>query len=32
MGLDMWLLKKKGNEFEAIGYWRKANQVREYFC
>lgn len=32
MGLDMWLLKKKGNEYEKIGYWRKANQVREYFA
>lgn len=32
MGLDMWLLKEKGNEFEAIGYWRKANQIREFFA
>ena len=36
MGLDMWLEKKKKNDAEAkyeeVAYWRKANQIREWFC
>lgn len=41
MGLDMWLYKKvnakKSNEdicenaWEEVAYWRKANQIREWF-
>ena len=34
MGLDMYLFRqKKNNEDtkEEIGYWRKANQIREFF-
>ncbi|MEB5953092.1 hypothetical protein [Enterococcus innesii] len=31
MGLDMWLSKKKGKNLEEIAYWRKANQIREFF-
>jgi hypothetical protein len=33
MGLDMWLLEKKNQEeFSEVGYWRKSNQIREYFA
>jgi hypothetical protein len=31
MGLDMWLMKTKGGTPEEVHYWRKANQIREYF-
>ena len=33
MGLDMYLEKRKTNskEYVAIAYWRKANQIREWF-
>lgn len=33
MGLDMYLEKRKANneEYEEIAYWRKANQIREWF-
>lgn len=33
MGLDMWLYKKRKNEekWEEVAYWRKANQIREWF-
>ncbi|HHD7898454.1 TPA: hypothetical protein ACOW36_002626 [Enterococcus faecalis] len=34
MGLDMWLYEKEQEKVEAqaIGYWRKANQIREFFA
>lgn len=34
MGLDMWLYEKEQEKGEAqeIGYWRKANQIREFFA
>lgn len=33
MGLDMYLEKRRTNneEYEEIAYWRKANQIREWF-
>lgn len=35
MGLDMYLEKRKKNvpdaEYEEVAYWRKANQIREWF-
>lgn len=33
MGLDMYLEKRKANseEYEEVAYWRKANQIREWF-
>lgn len=33
MGLDMYLEKRKVNseDYEEIAYWRKANQIREWF-
>jgi hypothetical protein len=33
MGLDMYLEKRKVNskKYEEIAYWRKANQIREWF-
>lgn len=33
MGLDMYLEKRKVNseEYVEIAYWRKANQIREWF-
>jgi hypothetical protein len=33
MGLDMYLEKRRANneEYEEIAYWRKANQIREWF-
>ena len=33
MGLDMYLEKRKINseDYEEIAYWRKANQIREWF-
>lgn len=30
MGLDMYLLKKRGEESEEIGYWRKANAIHKW--
>ncbi|WP_279256106.1 hypothetical protein [Enterococcus faecalis] len=34
MGLDMWLYEKEQEKVEAqaIGYWRKANQIRAFFA
>lgn len=36
MGLDMYLEKRKKNvqdaEYEEVAYWRKANQIREWFA
>lgn len=35
MGLDMYLEKKKkgasNDEYEEVAYWRKANQIRQWF-
>ena len=35
MGLDQYLEKRKKNvanaEYEEVAYWRKANQIREWF-
>lgn len=31
MGLDMYLEKKVGEEFEEVAYWRKANQIHNWF-
>lgn len=35
MGLDMYLEKRKKNskedKYEEVAYWRKANQIREWF-
>lgn len=33
MGLDMYLEKSKVNskDYEEVAYWRKANQIREWF-
>lgn len=33
MGLDMYLEKRKVNseDYEEIAYWRKVNQIREWF-
>lgn len=32
MGLDMWLVAKKEEDQPEVGYWRKANQIREFFA
>ncbi len=33
MGLDMWLTKrKKSTRDDNLMYWRKANQIRGWFC
>lgn len=35
MGLDMYLLKRNRNTDEKwsdVGYWRKANQIRQWFA
>ena len=33
MGLDMWLTKrKKVTQEDELMYWRKANQIRGWFC
>ena len=32
MGLDMYLFKRKKVEPKEVGYWRKANQIREWFA
>lgn len=31
MGLDMYLEKRKKPPYEEVAYWRKANQIREWF-
>lgn len=31
MGLDMYLFRRKIPQDEEVGYWRKANQIREWF-
>lgn len=31
MGLDMYLYAKNDNGSKELGYWRKANQVHNYF-
>lgn len=32
MGLDMWLERRPKTESKEVAYWRKANQVREWFA
>lgn len=31
MGLDMYLFKRKKTDADEVVYWRKANQIREWF-
>ena len=31
MGLDMYLLKRKKEQEQVVGYWRKANQIHHWF-
>ena len=31
MGLDMYLFKKEEGDRQEVMYWRKANQIREWF-